>query len=95
MKPKRNNTQKLLAFAALVILYVFFAIAGNNFFSIPTLLNILASSYFVGFLAIGVTFVIITGGIDLSIGALMMCSALLGGQLYREAGLPLLLLTRV
>jgi len=79
----------LLAFGALIILYLFFAIMGKNFTSIPTTLNILASSYFVGFLAIGVTFVIITGGIDLSIGAVMMCSALVGGQLYRDMGLPL------
>lgn len=84
-----KNGQKLLAFAALVIIYVFFAITGNNFWSVPTTLNILASSYYVGFLALGVTFVIITGGIDLSIGALMMCSALVGGQLYRDAGAPL------
>ena len=86
---KGKNMQKLLAFAALVIIYVFFAITGNNFFSGPTALNILASSYYVGFLALGVTFVIITGGIDLSIGALMMCSALMGGQLYRDMGAPL------
>lgn len=86
---KKSGTQKLLAFAALILIYVFFAIAGKNFTSSSTTLNILASSYYVGFLAIGVTFVIITGGIDLSIGAVMMCSALLGGQLYREASFPL------
>lgn len=86
---KRGGVQKLLAFAALVILYVFFAIFGTNFTSSATTLNILGSSYYIGFLAIGVTFVIITGGIDLSIGAVMMCSALLGGQLYREAKLML------
>lgn len=86
---KKSGTQKLLAFAALILIYVFFAVAGKNFTSSSTTLNILASSYYVGFLAIGVTFVIITGGIDLSIGALMMCSALLGGQLYREAAFPL------
>jgi len=81
--------QKLMAFSALIILYIFFAFMGRNFVSVPTTLNILASSYFIGFLAIGVTFVIITGGIDLSIGTVMMCSALVGGQLYREDGLPL------
>lgn len=86
---RQNGMQKLLAFAALVIIYVFFVIAGNNFFSTSTTLNILASSYYVGFLALGVTFVIITGGIDLSIGAVMMCSALVGGQLYRDVGAPI------
>ncbi len=88
-KIKKFDPQKLLAFGALVILFLFFSVAGSNFLSVPTMLNILASSYYVGFLAIGVTFVIITGGIDLSIGAVMMCSALVGGQAYREWGLPL------
>lgn len=86
---RKNGLQKLLTFAALILIYLFFSITGKNFNSMSTTLNILASSYYVGFLALGVTFVIITGGIDLSIGALMMCSALVGGQLYRDADVPL------
>lgn len=86
---KKIGLQKVFAFGALIILYLFFAVAGTNFTSTATTLNILASSYYVGFLAIGVTFVIITGDIDLSIGAVMMCSALLGGQAYRVWGAPL------
>jgi ribose transport system permease protein len=86
---KKIQLHKLLALAALVILYVFFAFAGRNFTSRATTLNILASSYYVGFMAIGVTFVIITGGIDLSIGALMMCAALVGGLLYNVYAVPL------
>lgn len=86
---RRNGMQKVLAFGALIIIYVFFAIMGKNFTSSATTLNILASSYYVGFLALGATFVIITGGIDLSSGALMMASALLGGLMYRDMGLPL------
>ena len=86
---KRIQFQKLMAFGALIILYLFFAHFGRNFVSVPTTLNILAISYFVGFLAIGVTFVIITGGIDLSIGAVMVCSSLVGALLYRDFGVPL------
>ena len=86
---KRMQLQKLLALAALIILYLFFAYFGRNFVSVPTTLSILSRSYFVGFLAIGVTFVIITGGIDLSIGTVMMCSALIGGLLFSEFGFPL------
>lgn len=71
-----------MAFGTLVILYIFFSFFGNNFFSVTTLINILDSSYYIGFLAIGVTFVIITGGIDLSIGTIMMCGALIGGVAY-------------
>jgi len=88
-KLRKVGMQKVLAFGALIIIYIFFAFTGKNFTSSATMLNILASSYYVGFLALGATFVIISGGIDLSLGALMMCSALLGGKLYRDMGLPL------
>ncbi len=82
LKVKSSSLQKFLALGSLVILYAFFSIFGKNFFSVATLVNILDSSYYIGFLAIGVTFVIITGGIDLSIGTIMMCGALIGGVAY-------------
>ena len=85
----RLNMQKLLAPAALVILYVFFAIFGKNFFDAYTLKTILEASYYVGFMAVGVTFVIISGGIDLSLGSNMMCSALIGCYAYASWGWPL------
>ena len=80
---------KFLAPAALVIIYVFFGIFGRNFFSYTTLINILDSSYYIGFIAIGVTFVIITGGIDLSCGTIMMCAAIIGGTAYKTWGWPM------
>lgn len=79
---KSINFQKLLAPAALVILYIGFCFLGTNFFSTSTLVSILDSTYYVGLMAFGITFVIITGGIDLSIGTNMMMAALLGGYLY-------------
>jgi len=83
------NTQKLLAPVALIILYVFFAIFGKNFFDVYTLKTILETSYYVGFMAIGVTFVIISGGIDLSLGSNMMCSALIGCYAFSAWNWPL------
>jgi len=77
---------KLLAPAALVILYIFFVFASDTFFTMRAFMTILESSYFIAFLAMGVTFAIITGGIDLSIGAVMMCSALVGGVAYSNWG---------
>jgi len=88
-KGRLFNTQKLLAPAALVILYIFFALFGKNFFSTYTGKTILESAYFIGFMAFGVTFVIITGGIDLSIGTVMMCSSLVGGVAFSMWGWPL------
>lgn len=77
-----SGLYRFLALGSLVILYFFFSVFGTNFLSLDTLVNILDSSYYIGFMAIGVTFVIITGGIDLSIGTVMMCSALIGGVAY-------------
>ena len=88
---KKLDLQKLLAPAALVILYIFFSIFGNNFFSPDMLKNILESSYYIGFMAFGVTFIIITGGIDLSLGTVMMCSVLLGAYVFKQHHWPLVL----
>lgn len=82
MANRKFEWSKLLAPLVLVLLYIFFSIFGNNFFSKDYLINILDGSYYIGFMAIGVTFVIITGGIDLSLGTTMMCAALLGGAAY-------------
>lgn len=89
---KKIELQKLLALGALVILLVFFMLYGyfGKGVDIPSLLsNILESAYYIGFLALGVTFVIITGGIDLSIGTIMMCGALIGGVAYNVWGWPM------
>ena len=86
---KKLDMQKMLAPMALVILYILFSIVGENFFTWHTAENILQASYYIGFMAFGVTFIIITGGIDLSLGTVMMCSALLGGYCYKALDLPM------
>lgn len=88
------SSQKFIAALALVAIYLFFAISSHSFRSIDTLVSIFDASYYIGFLAIGVTFVIITGGIDLSIGTVMMCAAIIGGVFY-NLGLPMWLVLLV
>jgi ribose transport system permease protein len=75
----RFDLQKLFAPMVMILLYIFFAFSGTNFMSVESLVNILNASYFIGFMALGVTFVIITGGIDLSLGTTMICGMLIGG----------------
>jgi ribose transport system permease protein len=77
-----------LAPAALVILYILFGIFGRNYFSYPTLVNIIDAAYYIGFISMGVTFVIISGGIDLSVGTVMMAAAIIGGTALKH-GLPM------
>ena len=86
---RRFDFNKLLAPSVLILLYAFFSVFGNNFFSTDYLINILDGSYYIGFMAIGVTFVIITGGIDLSLGTNFMCAALLGGFAYNNLKWPM------
>ena len=90
---KNELVQKVLKSAlapvALFVLYIFFGIFGRNFFSYPTLVNIIDAAYYIGFISIGVTFVIISGGIDLSVGTVMMCGAIIGGTAYKTWGWPI------
>lgn len=84
-----EGLQKVLAVSALIILYLFFSRFGTHFATMDTFVSILDSSYYLGFLAIGMTFVIITGGIDLSTGTVMVGSALVGGVAYNVWGFPI------
>ncbi|MCI9310396.1 MAG: ABC transporter permease [Lawsonibacter sp.] len=90
LNEKKIDMQKVLAPAALVILYVFFSVVGDGFLSMTVFKNILESSYYIGFMAFGVTFIIITGGIDLSLGTVMMCAALLGAYTFKQLHFPLI-----
>jgi len=86
---RERGLKYVLAPAALVILYVFFGIFGRNYFSYPTLVNIINAAYYIGFISMGVTFVLISGGTDLSVGTVMLASTLIGGVAMKH-GLPML-----
>ncbi len=81
--------QKLLAFASLVALIVVFSLASPNFLQTSNIIAILQATSVNGVLAIGATLVIITGGIDLSVGTLMTFCAVIAGVVLTYWGLPL------
>lgn len=88
--PLRSEAvRRLLAFGALIILFVTFTILSENFFQINNIIGIFLSTAVNGVLALGVTFVIITGGIDLSIGTVMTFSAVMTGVFITEWDLPI------
>jgi ribose transport system permease protein len=86
---KSEAIQRILAFAALLLLIVFFSLSSPNFLRPQNIEGILLSTAVNGILAVGVTFVIITGGIDLSLGTVMTLSAVITAKLVSEAGLPI------
>jgi ribose transport system permease protein len=85
----KGRLQQLLAFASLIVIYAFFSIASEFFFSYDNFIAILYSTVVIGTLAVGTTFVIITGGIDLSIGTGMALCAVMSGVFIVNIDLPL------
>ncbi|MFZ3110684.1 MAG: ABC transporter permease [Rectinemataceae bacterium] len=81
--------QKILAFSSLVILIVGFSLASPNFFQPNNIVAIMLATAVNGVLAVGVSFVIITGGIDLSIGTMMTLTAVMSAQVIVNWHLPL------
>jgi ribose transport system permease protein len=69
MNPKAMQT--VLAFSSLILLIVIFSIASPSFLTGNNIITILLMTAVNGILAVGITFVIITGGIDLSAGTVM------------------------
>ncbi len=80
---------RLLAFSGLIALVVVFSLASPNFMQTQNVLAILQATSVNGVLAIAATLVIITGGIDLSVGTLMTFCAVITGVVLTFLGLPL------
>ncbi|MFI3213371.1 MAG: ABC transporter permease [Eubacteriales bacterium] len=90
------SINRLALILVMIVMFVVFAVLtpvlrnGSQFIQLEKLMNALQYSYFIGFLALGVTFVISTGGIDFSIGPVMFASALISGYCLTQYGLPLI-----
>lgn len=87
---KKVGFNRIVLVALMLLLYLLFGtLTGGEFFGVSRLLNTLNYVYFLGFLALGVTFVIATGGIDFSIGPVMFCCALVSGYCLTTHGVPM------
>jgi ribose transport system permease protein len=85
---RSDAMQRLLAFGGLITLFVAFSLASPNFFQFSNIVGILLATAVNGVLALGVTFIIITAGIDLSVGTVMTFSAVMAGVFITFWGLP-------
>lgn len=83
---KNNQLAGLLA--ALLLIVAAFSIIDVRYISVANLMDILNQSIINGLLAIGITVVIISGGIDLSIGSIFALAIVFGGQ-FMVGGMPL------
>jgi rhamnose transport system permease protein len=81
--------QELILALLLAAELVVFSFIGTNFLRRENAFEVVRLSVEIGLLALALTPVIVTGGIDLSVGSLMGLSAVLFGMLWRDAGLPI------
>lgn len=84
--------QKYLSIAVTVFLFAVMFLAGSfrytGFFSLQVILNLLIDNAFLLIVAVGMTFVIVTGGIDLSVGSVIALTTMMSASLVQEHGWP-------
>lgn len=84
---KAIGTQKIVVVLVIILLAVFFSVMSPAFRQYSTIVSIFDYSYYISFMAIGVTFALIAAGVDLSIGTGMVTCGLAGGFLVSQ-GMP-------
>lgn len=77
-------------YIAFLILVVVLAITSPSFLTLQNILNVLRQSSIIGIIAIGMTFVIIKGGIDLSVGSILGFSAVVATSFAHPGEYPLI-----
>jgi ribose transport system permease protein len=86
---RSDAIQRVMAFSALIVIAVGFSLASPYFRTFDNFVGILLSTAVNGVLALGVTFIIITGGIDLSVGTVLTFSAVMTGVFITDWQLPI------
>ena len=75
-----NYKSEVTMGGVLIIMYIFLCFMSPVFFTVRNMTNILSSVGFTAILALGQTFVMLTGGIDLSVGSVLGISSMLGAM---------------
>ena len=86
---KKLGFNRIVLVGVLILMYFVFSLGSGRMLGSGDINNALNMVDYLGFLALGVTFVIATGGIDFSIGPVMVCAGLIGGRLLVTFGWPL------
>ena len=87
---KKVGFNRIVLCCVLLLMYgLFCALTGGSFAGMNRIMSALNYAYFLGFLSLGVTFVIATGEIDFSIGPVMFCCALISGYTLTTHGISM------
>ncbi len=88
---KTNNFERITTFVLqnttlilFVLIFLFFGVQSPRFLQLESITNIIKQASFTGVVAVGMTFVLLTAGIDISVGSNMYLSALVAGLVIRD-----------
>jgi ribose transport system permease protein len=82
--------QLVYRLSAAVLICIMLALLSESFLSLGNILNVLRQTSLLFFIASGLTLVVLTAGLDLSVGANVALSACLAGTVIQHTGSPLL-----
>lgn len=82
----KDNVRYLALLGIIAVFYVFFSFVSDSFFSFNTAMNIFRQSAALSLAAIGMTLIILTGGIDLSVGSAIALSGAAGALVMQAMG---------
>ena len=82
------NGREAIVLGIIALMVALFSLLSPTFRTYNTFVSVLDISYYVSLMALGVTFPLITGGVDLSIGTGLASYALIGGYLIVHKGMP-------
>jgi len=90
MERVRELAQRFGLLVSFLLLCAALTILSDRFLTVSNIVNVLRQSTINGIIAIGMTYVILTAGIDLSVGAVLaLCTVVTADLLQQEVGVPL------
>ncbi len=87
-KKQGAGTQQIIVLAVIVLLLIMFSIMSDSFAKYTTLVTMSNFMYYILLMSIGVTFPLITGGVDLSMGTGLVCYAIVASHVMKTGGMP-------
>ncbi len=91
MQRLRNIALHNVPVLLLVLVFVIFSVLDNRFFDVQTLATVARGTAYIGIVAVGMTLVLMTAGIDLSVGAILYLTAVVVGQTVNAYAVPVAL----
>ena len=86
---KKFSMSKVFVYLVLVVIILFFTLITDTFLTSRNILNICRQVSMTGICSVGMTMVLLTGGIDISVGSIIALVGVVSAKLVAEAGMPI------